>query len=63
MFKKKFKQTKCSLKNSVHLGRVRTQPTLKRFKRGLKRDYKRGGVKFPAKKNTPFSLKQVRESS
>jgi hypothetical protein len=44
------KQTKCPSKDSVSLGRVRTQPTVKRFKRGLKRDYKRGGQNFPPKK-------------
>ncbi|EJY24645.1 hypothetical protein HMPREF1357_00032 [Enterococcus faecium C497] len=44
------KQTIGCSKDSVPLGRVRTQPTVKRFKRGLKRDYKRGGQNFPPKK-------------
>ncbi|MFN6688209.1 hypothetical protein ACK4CS_18685, partial [Enterococcus gallinarum] len=44
------KQTIGCSKDSVPLGRVRTQPTVKRFKRGLKRDYKRGWQNFPPKK-------------
>ena len=47
------KQTKPPPKDYVHLGRVRTQPTVKRFKRGLKRDYKRGG-KIPSLKPSLF---------
>ncbi|HFL3690941.1 TPA: hypothetical protein ACG3QW_003740, partial [Clostridioides difficile] len=46
--------------DSVPLGRVRTQPTVKRFKRGLKRDYKRGG-KISRLKKLIFLDKQVRE--
>ena len=39
----------------VLLGRVRIQPTVKRFKKRFKRDYKRGGQNFPPKKLLLFS--------
>lgn len=54
------KQTKRCRKDSQSLGGVRTQTTGKRFKRGLKRDYKRGGYKFPPQKDSKNIAKQVR---
>ncbi|RXN39828.1 hypothetical protein CYQ37_15670 [Enterococcus faecalis] len=46
-----YKQTIPCLKDSVSLGRVRTQPTVKRFKKRFK---KREGQNFPPKNHSFF---------
>ncbi|EGO8426084.1 hypothetical protein ER575_15205 [Enterococcus faecalis] len=48
------KQTIGCSKDSVPVGRVRTQPTVKRFKKRFKKRLKRGGQIFPPKKSFFF---------